>query len=145
MHHYPGIALSIITLTSLLLFQSCTEYSNAGIEESVAFIESTVPVAAAQNVTMEVRDGHAQDVHFLIDLSNIQPNEEINDGRKRAWCIEWGKPVIRESQSGVKLHSTENQTYWNKLNLLLNQIDSLKEKHTGLTWKEIQIVIWEIV
>ncbi len=145
MYHYRGIALSMLTLTSLLLFQSCNEYSNAGIEESVAFIESTVPIAAAQNVTMEVRDGHSQDVHFLIDLSNIEPNEAINDGWKRAWCIEWGKPVIREKQTDVKLHSTENQVYWSELNLLLNQIDSLKEKHTGLTWKEIQIVIWEIV
>lgn len=145
MHHYRGIALSILTLSSLLLFQSCNEYSNTGIEESVAFIESTVPVSGAQNVTMEVRDGYSQDVHFLIDLSNIEPNEEINDGRKRAWCIEWGKPVFREKQTDVKLHSTQNQVYWNDLNLLLNQIDSLKEKHTGLTWKEIQIVIWEIV
>jgi len=145
MHHYTANALSIIALFFILFISSCEQYSNSGIEESVAFIESTTPIAEAQNVTMEVRDGYSQDVHFLIDLSNIQPNDEINDGRKKAWCIEWGQPVIREQQTDVKLHSTENQVYWNKLNLILNPIDSLKEKHADLTWKEIQIAIWEIV
>lgn len=145
MHHSSAITLCLSIIFSLLFIQSCEDYSNAGIEESVEFIESTVPIEEAQNVTMDLSSGVNNFALHRIELSNIKPNSVISNGVKKSWCIEWDVSSIQGIQHGVKLHSTEGKAYWSKLNYLLNQIDSLKESYPQLTYKEIQVVIWSIV
>jgi len=145
MHHYTANALSIIALFFILFISSCEQYSNSGIEESVAFIESTTPIAEAQNVTMDLRSGVNSFALHLIELSNIGPNSIIKNGVKKSWCIEWDVNSINGIQQNVKLHSTEGQAYWNKLNYLLNRIDIYKQAYPELSYKEIQIAIWSVV
>lgn len=136
--------LSISFLITFLFILSCDINKTTDIDKSLEFIESTVPIPEAQDVTMEVRRVFSEGAHFLISLNSIDQNNQINNGEKRGWCIEWDVPLVRETQNGVKLHSTKNTAYWNEMNYLLNQIDNLKEEYQGLTWKEIQIVIWKI-
>ncbi|NGP76299.1 hypothetical protein G3570_06625 [Balneolaceae bacterium YR4-1] len=145
MHRFYGIRIGIFGMLSLLLFSSCNDYSSTGIEDSVEFIESTVPVAEAQDVTMDLKSGANSFALHLIDLSNIDPNPIISNGQKRAWCIEWDVRVIQGLQKHVKLHSTEGKVYWNKLNYLLNRIDHYKQSYPQITYKEIQAAIWSIV
>lgn len=142
---YKISAITTITILFTFLFiQSCDISTTLDIENSLEFIESTVPIPAAQDVTMNIRDGESEGVHFLISLTSIDENNQINNGEKEAWCIEWDVPLVRETQHQVKLHSTQNKAYWNKMNYLLNEMDNFKEEFQELTWKEIQIVIWEI-
>lgn len=145
MPHKSGIILLALCLLSIPFLHSCESYSNSGIEESVAFIESTIPIPEAQNVTMDLRSGVNSFALHLIELSNIETNTVINNGLKRSWCIEWDVQSISGVQQNVKLHSTQGQAYWNKLNFLLNKIDNYKQTHPELTYKEIQIAIWSVV
>lgn len=145
MHHFSSIRLSIFGLLILLFFQSCNDYSSSGIEQSVEFLESTVPVAEAQEVTMDLRSGTNSFALHLIELSNIKPNPVISNGQKKAWCIEWDVSSINGVQQNVKLHSTEGKAYWNKLNYLLNRIEDYKQSYPGISYKEIQIAIWSVV
>lgn len=139
------VAFTICSLLVILFIQSC-EYSNSSnIEESVEFIQSTVPIEEAQNVTMELRNGNNVGSLYLANLSNIEPNPYITNGQKKAWCIEWDVRSIQGVQNNIKLHSTQGQAYWNKLNYLLKQLENLGQEYPDLSWKEIQIVIWSIV
>lgn len=145
MHHNAIASLITGLVFSVLFIQSCEPYSNSGIEKSVEFIESTVPITEAQNVTMDLGSGVNNFALHRIELSNIEPNTMISNGVKRSWCIEWDISSISGIQHNVKLHSTEGQAYWRKLNYLLNRIDNLRETYPQLTYKEIQVVIWSIV
>lgn len=145
MHPFSGIHICTFGLFSLLLFQSCSDYSSSGIEQSVEFIESTVPVAEAQEVTMDLRSGTNSFALHLIELSNIKPNPIISNGQKKAWCIEWDVSSINGVQQNVKLHSTAGKAYWNKLNYLLNQIEHYKQIYPEISYKEIQVAIWSVV
>lgn len=141
--------MAFLAITLFLSLSSCDHFtdtgSDSGIEEIVTFLESTEPITGAQNVTMDLSDGHNEGAYFLIELSNIHDNAYITNGVKKGWCIEWDVSSIKEPQNNVKLHSTKNMTYWRNLNYLLNNIDLLKQQHPELSWKEIQVVVWSIV
>lgn len=140
------IAILLGILLTFILISSCKRYFNQpDISESIEFIKSTVPIPEAQNVTMDLKDGHSAGSLHLVNFSNIKANSFINNGLKKAWCIEWDVRSIKGIQKNVKLHSTAGKSYWNKLNYLLNQIENLREMYPELTWREIQVVIWSIV
>lgn len=140
---------TILTILLLLSVSSCDHFtesgSGSGIEETVTFLESTEPIAGAQNVTMDLNDGHSEGVYFLMELSNIDHNAFITNGTKKGWCIEWDISAIRDVQNNVKLHSTRNKAYWRNLNFFLNNLEQFKQQHPELGWKEIQAVVWSIV
>jgi len=145
MGYSKKVFIVVLVFFGVLGLYACKDSSTSGINESLEFIRSVEPIQGAQNVTIDLKDGHDRGAYFEVDLSGIESNPYISNGTKQAWCIEWDVPANRGNQEGVKLHSTKGQELWREVNYFLSQKDQLQEEFPGLGWKESQIIIWSLV
>lgn len=145
MGYSKKVFIVVIAFFGVLGLYACKDSSTSGIDESLEFIRSVEPIQGAQNVTIDLKDGHDHGAYFEVDLSGIESNPYISNGTKQAWCIEWDVPANRGNQEGVKLHSTKGQELWREVNYFLSQNGQLQEEFPGLGWKESQIIIWSLV
>lgn len=138
------LAIVTILIGVLFAFSSCEQSTSTEFDESFDVIQNVSPISGAQDVSMDLKNDRNQ-AQFIVDFSNIEQNNLINNGTKEAWCIEWDDNAIEGTQNGVKLYSTKGQAGWDKLNYFLNIKNQLQEQDPELTWKEIQVVIWSLV
>lgn len=139
------LVIAAVCVGLLAAFISCESNTSPGIEESFDVIKDVSAISNAQNVSMNLQDNSTREAHFTVELSNIEPNNLINNGIKEAWCIDWEEPAIKGPQDGVKLYSTKGREGWQELNYFLSIKNKLKRQDPALTWKEIQVVVWSLV
>lgn len=139
------LAIATILIGSLFVFSSCDQSTSTELDDTFNVIKEVSAIEGAQNATMNLSNNSSNGSAFVVNFSNIEPNNLINNGQKEAWCIEWGVPVNNGNQEGVKLYSTRGQDGWKELNYFLSIKDQLKKQDPDLTWKEVQVVIWSLV
>lgn len=139
------LASLAILVGVFFVFSACESNMAPDVEESFNVIQEVEAIEGAQNATMDLQNNNSGESYFTVDLSNIEPNNLINNTTKEAWCIEWDKGAINGVQEGVKLHSTKGKEGWKELNYLLTIKDQLRAQDPELTWKEIQVAIWSLV
>lgn len=142
------IAFSAILITSGLMFLSCDTISeNGNLEKSMETVPNLELVNGADNVTMKVNKGEANNSYFSVELNNIGKNAVINDGTQKAWCIVYDKPLDSNGgvYDGVKLYNSFGDKSFKPLNQFLNARYDLRNEHPQLTWKEEQVIIWSVM
>lgn len=146
MYQITNISTTIwLLVLSVFLLQSCENTTSPEFDTFDDFINSIEPIEGADNVTMDLKSDQSQDSYFLVTYSNIEPNPIINNGQKKAWCVEWDVSAVYEVQNNIKLYSTEGTDYWKEINYLLSQTEQLKEQNPNLGWMEMQVAIWSLI
>ena len=129
-------------------------FTNCDMQEStVGTFEDTAEklpnfsvIEGAEDVTVSVTRNN--DVgYFDAVLTNVGNNPFVVDGSYTAWCAHWSAPIDSDGRKydGVSLYSTQNDKNWNKLNYVLNERSGYYETIEGVTYKEIQAVIWTLI
>jgi len=137
-----------IFIASGLVFMSCDMISEKGsLEESMEIVPNLKLVNGADNVTMKVNRGDANNSYFSVELNNIGQNTVINNGTREAWCIVYDKPLDSNGgvYDGVKLYNTFGDKTFKPLNHFLNERYDLRNEYSQLTWKEEQVIIWSVM
>lgn len=141
----------ILVLTSMLYLTACDNSTSPGIEDSFELFTGLEAVEEADNMTLLINKGSdsQEDGFFKIDISDVLPNEYINNTTANAWCLEWNKPLRSNNDvhAGVKAFATESNDKWKPLNYLFSIENELKTKYPEkgvLTHREMQAVIWTL-
>lgn len=141
------IVIFFLAIFVLTWSTSCKRTPTGGepdLTESMDPVEEVSLISGAENTTIIVnKDPQA---YFNIEFSNIEPNDVIENGTKKGWCIDWQKPIDSRNgtYSGITLYSTYLVEKWKPVNYLLNIVDNLKENDPDLTFREFQVAIWSL-
>jgi hypothetical protein len=133
-------------LIMALLFSSCdTENPLGTFEEVTANIPNFTPISGADNVTVQVTTNQNRS-NFNVNISNIGDDSPFYNGDYLGWCADWVAPIEGGKEyGGITLYSTRGDKNWNKLNYLLNEKNNYFNDIEGITWREIQAVIWTLI
>ena len=121
--------------------------ANVGtFEDAADKIPNFTVIPGAENVSVRV-ERNRDTAYFDINLSNIDPDSEIQDGRYLGWCANWSAPINTSGEvyEDIAVYTTLGDENWNKLNYLLNHREEFMNTIEGVTYKEIQAVIWELI
>ncbi len=121
--------------------------ANVGtFEDAADKIPNFTVIQGAENVSVRV-ERNRDTAYFDVNLSNIEVDSEIQDGRYLGWCAHWSAPISTNGEvyEGVRVYSTLGDQNWNKLNYLLNHREEFMNTIEGVTYKEIQAAIWELI
>lgn len=135
-----------LLITVLTLTVSCEDVTgDMDLEETLETIEEVELINGGEDVTIKV-NLDAKEAYFDISLSDVELNDIIENGEKKAWCIDIWESIDHEggTYSGIKLYSTYRVEKWKPLNYLFNKKEELLEKYTDLTWREFQVAIWSL-
>lgn len=144
-----SLSILIIGLIGLaLIFASCENLSGPDqtFGESVERIPHLTEIPGADNVSITV-NRNQNSSYFMIDLDNIADNGIIGNGVYEAWCALWNAPINSNGDQyhGVQLWSTKDDPKWNSLNYLINNAYRYYYKYDELTWREVQLAIWDLL
>jgi len=146
MFHNINTSTSIyLFIISIFLLSSCEDTPSTELDGFGDFVNSIEPVVGANDITMDLKNDQSENSKFLVTYSDIESNPMINNGQKKAWCVEWDISAVYGVQNNIKLYSTEGTEYWKKINYLLSRVEQFKVENPDLGWREIQVVIWSLV
>ena len=135
-------------LVMALVFTSCdVQDSTVGTFGDVADkVPNFSAIEGAENVTLKVERNNDKS-YFNVNLSNIDKNATIFEGNYMGWCAHWSAPIDTRglAYDGVTLYSTRGDRNWNKLNYVINNRSRFSNDIDGVTYKEIQAVIWTLI
>jgi hypothetical protein len=135
--------LSAIFITMAIL--SCSELPvNQQIDDTHKVVEEVELITGAESAGITVnKHSHAM---FHIEITDIDPDLEWIADDYTGWCIDWKKPIDSNGgqYAGLKLWSTNLVESWKPINFLVNQLDSLYEQDSELSYMEIQLAIWSL-
>ncbi|PKD44334.1 hypothetical protein [Rhodohalobacter barkolensis] len=143
------IYYKIYLLAIMVLFSISCENTVSGSEpdltDTLDPVEDVLLIPGGENATILVNKNH-QTAYFSLLLSDISPNDFIENGTKEAWCIDWTKPIqsSNSTYNGIKLYSTDMVEKWKPVNYLLNISQDLRSSDPDITWRELQIAIWSL-
>jgi hypothetical protein len=139
---------AICFLTAILLINvSCKKNptnDNPDLEESLEPVEEVSVVEGGDDITITVnKDSTA---FFRVAFNEIGSNDIIQNGIKKAWCIDWDTYIKSDNgvYHGIKLYSTYLVKKWMPVNYLLNIQKNLQENDPEITYLEIQLAIWSL-
>jgi len=128
-------------------FISCDSTNSVNeLEESLAAVPSLNLVEGAESVVATVnRDRNRS--NFRIDLNGMKENSRIQAGEYDAFCAMWDVAINSngESYGEVSIHSIQDESYWQGINYVINELDRYYEENEDLTWLEVQIALWSIM
>jgi len=135
-------------LLMAFVIMSCDMQDNTvgTFEDTAGTLPNFSVIEGAENVTVSVTRNN--DVgYFDAVLSNVGENPFVVDGNYTAWCAHWSAPIDSDGRKydGVSLYSTQGDENWNKLNYVLNERSNYYETIEGVTYKEVQAVIWTLI
>ena len=128
-----------------LFVSSCSDSPTSNnIDDSLDLVDNVVLITGAEHADIALR--RSQQTYFEITFSKINSTTVIQNGTHEGWCIDWEKPINTNGEiySNIRLYSTNNVKSWMPLNYLFNILDDLKKSDPGITFKEVQIVIWSL-
>lgn len=115
------------------------------LDESLDPIEEVELISGGENATITVNmDG--KEAYFDIDFSDIEPNEVIENGMKKSWCIDIWRSIDQDGgvYSNIPLYSTYRVEKWKPINYMFNKKEEWMENDPDLTWLDFQVVIWSL-
>lgn len=138
-----------IALFTCFLTISCKNNSTNNepeIEESLETIEEVKIISGAENATVTVNLNEDEEAYFDVQFSNIEPNDVIENGTRRAWCIDIWTSIDHNggTYENIPLYSTYLVDEWKPLNYLLNNEEEFRKNDAEIGWREIQLVIWSL-
>ena len=134
-------------LVAFTITQCDIQDSNVGtFDDAADKVPNFTVMPGAENVTVKV-DRNNDRGYFNVNLSNVGLDAEILDGNYLGWCAHWSAPINTSGveYNGVTLYSTHNDKSWNKLNYVLNNRVNYLDNMEGVSYKEIQAVIWSLI
>jgi hypothetical protein len=139
------IAFISILIASVLFIAACDVISEKGLDESLNIVPNVTAIEGAQNATIRVNSGSTS--NFLLDIDNVEWNNLISNGTREAYCIAWKDPIGRDNTTyeGVGIFSTANDNQFASVNRLFGMKNALQKADPGITWKEIQIAVWQLL
>jgi hypothetical protein len=136
---------SVICLVLLIfIIGSCDEITRGDLEDSLEKIEKVEPIEGANRSTVIVNK--SQSSFFSLELHGIEDGASVMNGKTEGWCIDWMKPINSDNgiYENIQLYSTFKVEKWKPTNYLLNILPELRESYSGITYREIQAVIWSL-
>lgn len=140
----------LILIFAIALTLSCKKnVSDSGedpdLEESLEPIEDVELISGGENATITV-NLDTDEAYFDIEYSDIEANDVIQNGTKKAWCIDIWRSIDHNGgkYTNIPLYSTYRVEKWKPLNFMFNNKDKWMENDPDLTWREIQVVIWSL-
>lgn len=135
-------------IIALLFNISCSKNTTGGdtdIENSLEPVEEVKLISGGENATMTV-NLNAKDAYFDVQFSNIEPNNIIQNGSKKAWCIDIRQSIDHEegTYENIPLYSTYGVETWKPLNYMFNKKEEWIENNPELSWLDFQVVIWAL-
>ncbi len=142
-----GITLTIaILVASVLAFTSCDIISEKGsLEESLNVVPNVSLIEGAENANVRVNRGTTS--NFIVDIQNVKWNNLISNGERDAYCIAWKDPISSNNDiyEGVGVYSTAGDKQFAGVNRLFSIKNALLKADPDITWREIQVAIWELI
>ncbi|MBP3192295.1 hypothetical protein [Natronogracilivirga saccharolytica] len=133
-------------LMMALFLSSCDESTVGSFHEKADKVPNFSVIEGAENVTLRV-DRNNDRGYFNVNLSGVRANNTILDGDYLGWCAHWSAPIDTRGREydDLSLYSTYNDKNWNKLNYVLNKRSEYFRTIDGVSYKEIQAVIWTLI
>jgi len=71
----------------------------------------------------------------------------ISNGTREGYCIAWKDPISRGNATydGIGVYSTAGDKQFESVNRLFGMKNALQKADPGITWREIQIAVWELL
>ena len=138
--------LAIPALMLVFMVISCEEGTVGSFQEVADKVPDFSMIEGAENVTLRVERNNDKG-YFNVNLSNVNINNTILDGDYLGWCAHWSAPINTSGREyeDISLYSTRNDKNWNKLNYVLNKRSDYVRTIDGVSYKEIQAVIWTLI
>lgn len=136
------ILLPVITVLFLI---SCSEIIDSSeLDDSLEDVEEVTLIAGADNITITVNKG--DESYFSLGIEDMSGEIESMAFTLLGWCIDWQTPIDSNGgiYSGVKAYSTLGVKSWNRINYILNNTAEIRESFPGISFREIQLVIWSL-
>jgi hypothetical protein len=134
----------VCLLLMIFIIGSCDEITQGDLESSLEKIEKVEPIEGADRSTVIVNRSHSS--FFSLELRGISEAASVMNGVAEGWCIDWQKPINSDNgvYENIQLYSTFRVEKWKPTNYLLNILPELKESFSGITYREIQAIIWSL-
>lgn len=134
-----------IIIVSALTFAACDVISEKGLEESLDAVPNVTLIQGAEKASVTVNSGTTS--NFSLTLDNIEWNTLISNGTRDGYCIAWKDPISRGNAiyDGVGVYSTAGDKHFESVNRLFGMKSALQKADPGITWREIQIAVWELL
>lgn len=129
------------------LFAACDSASNVGgLEESLETVPNLNLIEGAESVVATVNKDRNRS-NFTLTLDGMKENSGVKAGEYAAFCALWDVPINSDNNAygEVRLHSIENEPYWQGINHIVNNMDRYYEDNEELTWVEVQVAMWSIM
>jgi len=141
-------SLAALLVVIMGLFVSCKQASEptpklSDAVESVPRL-SEIPGTDSASITLNRNRISSQ---FTLTLENISDNGIIGNGVYDAWCARWDAPINSNGgqYNNIKLLSSKHVPEWNPVNYLMNNIEIYMDTYDELGWREVQLVLWELL
>ncbi|MFU8862189.1 MAG: hypothetical protein ACNA8K_17415, partial [Cyclonatronaceae bacterium] len=135
--------MSALIAGIFLSVSSCDNIQPVSLQDSVKGVPLVKLIDGAEHSTITLTKG--TDSYFLLEISNIDPNDHILPGMAKAWCIDWRTPISTGVHDGIRLHSSYGDKSLKSVNYLLNIKGALIAQDQDLTYREIQAAIWSLL
>ncbi|TVR37066.1 MAG: hypothetical protein EA390_00280 [Balneolaceae bacterium] len=134
-----------IIIVSALTFAACDVISEKGLEESLDAVPNVTLIQGAEKASVTVNSGTTS--NFSLTLENVEWNTLISNGTRDGYCIAWKDPISRGNAiyDGVGVYSTAGDKHFESVNRLFGMKSALQKADPGITWREIQIAVWELL
>ena len=138
-------AFLFLIIASVLAFSACDVTSEKGLDESLETVPNVTKIEGAENASIRVNNSTTS--NFTIDIDNVEWNTLISNGEREAYCIAWKDPISSNNAiyDGVGIYSTEDDEQFKDVNRLFSIKNDLLKADPEITWREIQVAIWELV
>ena len=139
------LILITIIFASVLTFAACDVISEKGLEDSLETVPNVTLIKGAENASITVSSGTTS--NFSLKLDNIEWNTLISNGTREGYCIAWKDPISRGNATydGIGVYSTAGDKQFESVNRLFGMKSALQKADPGITWREIQIAVWELL
>lgn len=114
------------------------------IPQAIATIPTPTLQLPSQPISIIVFDGSS--TYFDIDVSDVPPDHDIQDGWYEGWCADWGVTMPRGEMLTVRLYNSYSPSLptsvryknWEKINYILNH-------RAGVGKTDVQNAFWHIL
>jgi hypothetical protein len=130
-----------------MLFTACDQATGTdNLEETMASVPHLNLVEGADQAVVTVNRDRATS-NFSVTLDNVSADSEIGPGTYASFCALWDVSI--DSNGGmygdVKIHSIEDEPYWDGINYMVNRLNRYYAEYEELTWLDVQIAMWSVM
>lgn len=142
--HFTYLLTIILLISSISCKNNVSNNNDENIEETLEPVEEVELISGGESATIKVNQ--SDKAYFEIEYSNIEPNDVIENGTYEGWCIDIEKPIDNNGgvYSNIELYSSYRVESWKPINYLFHIKDEVQKEDPKLSWREFQLVIWQL-